>query len=105
MIISHAGMPAPGKPTRAMVETLDIFPTICDLVGIGSPSVLNDQTFVPILEEPNAEGYATFAYKRGAQTIRTETHRLIVHKSGELELYDHKTSEGETKKQLPYSNN
>ena len=37
------------------------------------------------------------AYRGGAQTIRTDTHRLIAHRGGELELYDHTTPEGETK--------
>ena len=52
---------------------------------------------MPILKNPNAKGHPAFAYKGGAQTIRTETHRLIAHRGGELELYDHTTPQGETK--------
>ena len=97
LIISHSGLSAPGKPTRAIVETLDVFPTICDLAGIDTPSNLDGRSLMPILKNPDAKGHPAFAYKRGAQTIRTDTHRLIIHKGGELELYDHESSEGETK--------
>ena len=97
LIIVHPGLAAPGKPTQAMVETLDIFPTVCDLAGLKPPAHLNDQSLMPILKNPNAKGHPAFAYKGGAQTIRTETHRLIAHRGGELELYDHTTPQGETK--------
>ena len=97
LIISHSGLANPGKATRAMVETLDIFPTICELAGLETPGGLNGQSLVPILKNPAAKGHPAFAYKRGVQTIRTDTRRLIAHKSGQLELYDHTSSAGETK--------
>ena len=97
LIIVHPGLAAPGKPTQAMVETLDIFPTVCDLVGLKPPAHLNGKSLMPILKNPNAKGHPAFAYKGGAQTIRTDTHRLIAHRGGELELYDHTTPQGETK--------
>ena len=90
-------MAAAGKPTQAMVETLDIFPTLCELTGLKPPAGLNGQSLMPILADPAAKGHPAFGYKGGAQTIRTETHRLIAHRGGELELYDHTTSAGETK--------
>ncbi|MBT7912072.1 MAG: sulfatase-like hydrolase/transferase, partial [Verrucomicrobia bacterium] len=97
LIISHSGLVNPGKATRAMVETLDIFPTICELTGLKAPAGLNGQSLVPILKNPIAKGHPAFAYKRGVQTIRTDTRRLIAHKSGQLELYDHTSSAGESK--------
>jgi iduronate 2-sulfatase len=97
MIISHPAMDAPGKSTRAMVETLDIFPTLCELAGLNPPTGLDGTSLKPFLKNPEAKGHPAFAYKRGVQTIRTENHRLISHKGGELELYDHTTSSGETK--------
>ena len=97
LIISHPGLANPGKGTRAMVETLDIFPTICELARLKTPGGLNGQSLVPILKNPAAKGHSAFAYKRGVQTIRTDTRRLIAHKSGQLELYDHTSSAGETK--------
>ena len=96
LIISHPHLTARGKPTQAMVETLDIFPTVCDLAGLKPPAGLNGQSLVGILENSNAKGHPAFAYKGGAQTIRTATHRLIAHRGGELELYDHTTPAAET---------
>ena len=96
LIISYSGLANPGKATRAMVETLDIFPTICELAGLKAPGCLNGQSLVPILKNPAAKGHSAFAYKSGAQTIRTDTRRLIAHKSGQLELYDHTSPAGET---------
>ena len=72
-----------------MVETLDIFPTIGKLTGLKTPVGLNGQSLFPILKNPAAKGHSAFAYKNGAQTIRTDNGRLIAHKSGQLELYDH----------------
>jgi iduronate 2-sulfatase len=97
MIISYPTMAAPGKSTRAMVETLDIFPTLCELAGLKPPADLDGTSLKPLLDNPAAKGHPAFAYKRGAQTIRTETHRLIAHKGGELELYDHESSGVETR--------
>ena len=97
LIISHSSLANPGKATRAMVETLDIFPTICELADLKAPAGLNGQSLVPILKNPATKGHPAYAYKRGVQTIRTDTHRLIAHKSGQLELYDHTLSPGETK--------
>ena len=52
---------------------------------------------LPILKNPKAKGHPAIAYRSSVQTIRTDTHRLIAHRRGELELYDHTTPEGETK--------
>jgi iduronate 2-sulfatase len=67
------------------------------LAGLDKPDFLQGQSLVPILKSPQAKGHPAIAYKGGAQTIRTDTHRLIAHRGGELELYDHTTPEGETK--------
>ena len=80
-----------------MGETLDVFPTVCDLAGLDKPDFLQGQSMLPILKNPQAKGHPAIAYRSSAQTIRTDTHRLIVHRKGELELYDHTTLEGETK--------
>ena len=97
LIIAAPRMAAAGKPTQAVVETLDIFPTICELTGLKTPAGLNGQSLMPILVDPSKKGHAAFAYRGSAQTIRTDTHRLIAHRDGELELYDHTTPAGETK--------
>ncbi len=97
LIVSYPGMPQPGKSTRAMVETLDIFPTLCELTGLPRPDFAQGVSLTPQLKNPSAPGHAAFAYFRNARTVRTDTHRLIAHKDGQLELYDHGAADGETR--------
>jgi iduronate 2-sulfatase len=86
-----------GSSTDAIVETLDIFPTLCDLAGVEVPEFTQGVSLKDILQYPNASGHPAIAYKNNASTIRTETHRMILHEDGFVELYNHTTAEKETK--------
>ncbi len=97
LIIHYPGMNREGSKTNAIVETLDIFPTLCDLTGVEFPKFANGVSLKEILEHPNTTGHPAVAYKNGASTIRTATHRLTLHKDGFVELYDHTTAENESK--------
>ncbi|WP_096427381.1 sulfatase [Labilibaculum antarcticum] len=97
MIIYYPGMKHEGYKTNAIVETLDIFPTLCDLTGVEIPEFVQGVSLKEILEYPNTTGHSAVAYTNEASTIRTATHRMTLHKDGFVELYDHTTSENETK--------
>ncbi|MCP3694634.1 MAG: sulfatase [Planctomycetaceae bacterium] len=97
LVIRYPGIPQGGASTQAMVETLDIFPTLCDLAGLPKPGYLDGVSLLPLLKDPSGKGHVAIAYRSKAQTIRTDTHRLIVHRGGFAELYDHTTRAGETK--------
>ena len=98
LIISYPGMPNAGEATSAVVGTLDVFPTLVELTQLPKADFAQGQSLVPILEAPaEAKGHPAFSYGGKGRTIRTETHRLIVHQDGHLELYDHRSPEGETK--------
>ncbi len=97
LIISHPEVKEAGTPSFSIVETLDIFPTICDLAGLEVPEYLQGVSLRPILEDPTASGHSAISYTGGAKTIRTSQHRLIAHRNGHLELYDHSSKEGETR--------
>lgn len=95
-----------GQKADAMVETLDVFPTLCDLTGVTMPKFVQGVSLKNIMENPNHQGHAAIGYtelKLGIETrtIRTEKYRLIVHENGEVELYDHTTLEKETKNIAP----
>ncbi len=96
LIIRHPKMHLPGKTTDAMVESIDLYPTLCDLAGLPRPESLEGTSLVPILESPDAPGHAAISYFKQARTIRTDSHRLISHNDGYIELYDHTTKQGET---------
>ena len=87
---------SPGETTNAIVETLDVFPTLCELTGLPVPEFAQGVSLMPQLSDPKTPGHEAFSYKGGASTVRTDTHRFIRHRSGETELYDHTTPAGET---------
>ncbi|SIR29871.1 iduronate 2-sulfatase [Maribacter ulvicola] len=96
LIIHYPGMERKGATTDAIVETLDIFPTLCDLTGVEIPEFVRGVSLRNILEHPNTSGHPAVAYKNNATTIRTATYRMTLHKDGFVELYDHTTAENET---------
>ncbi|MFK5923464.1 MAG: sulfatase [Verrucomicrobiota bacterium] len=96
LIITYPGMAQPGVNTASIVETIDIFPTLCDLTKLQKPDFLNGTSLLPILKQAQTPGHPAYSYKGNTKTIRTDTHRLIAHKDGHLELYDHSKPDGET---------
>jgi len=80
------GMPKPGIATEAMVEFVDLYPTIVQLAGLPAAPDLDGQRLVPILNDPRREGrpfvLQQFArpFKASAPevmgySVRTRTHR------------------------------
>ena len=96
LIIHHSGIPRPGESTRSMVETLDVFPTLCELANLPQPDFVHGVSLCPLLQDPNAPGHPAVSYAK-ARTLRTDTHRLIAHADGYVELYDHTSPEKETR--------
>jgi iduronate 2-sulfatase len=98
LIVYYPGMKQPGKKTDALVETADIFPTLCELTGIPVPDFKHGVSLLPQLEDPEVQGHDAFSYYRMGSSIRNERYRMILHKKGgHVELYDHQSKEKETK--------
>ena len=97
LIVVSPQVKRPGTSTSSIVETLDIYPTLCDLAGLPSPKHLPGASLLPQLADPKAAGHSAISYHRSGTTLRTATHRLIARKDGSFELYDHTTPAGETK--------
>ncbi|VGO17429.1 Choline-sulfatase [Pontiella desulfatans] len=97
LIVYYPGIGHPGAKTDAVVETLDLFPTLCDLTGVEKPTFAQGESLLPQLNDPSAAGHTALAYRADKATLRTDTHRIIVHqKDGFVELYDHTSPEKET---------
>ena len=99
-----------GAKTSALVETVDLYPTLCELAGLPAPKdlqSLDGESFVRVLKNPSRETKdAVFhAYPRRprgkgeviGRAVRTERYRLVEWKAAgapadtaELELYDYK---------------
>jgi iduronate 2-sulfatase len=106
LMIRSPGVRSPGRKSAAVVETIDVFPTLCDLAGIQSPDFLHGTSLRPLLEDPDAAGRVAVSYFTGAESLRTERHRLIRHRADAAdkvfyELYDHQSPEGETRNIAP----
>jgi len=97
LIVYYPNMKKPGTKADGVVETCDIFPTLCDLVGIQMPEFSQGQSLKPLLRDPKLPGHIALGYKSSARTIRTATHRFTLHNNGNVELYDHRSKEKESK--------
>ena len=107
LIVAHPNS-AKGIKTRAMVETVDLYPTICDLVGLPTPTGLDGRSFSDVTrgESDEARPYVTHVYPRGQRlghAIRDPRYRLVRWSdfSGkdakeDLELYDYQSDPLET---------
>jgi iduronate 2-sulfatase len=101
LIMSVPGMKAAGQKTDAIVEFVDIYPTLADLAGLPLPNGLEGTSLVPLLDDPNVpwSKSAISEYPKGGRqgtAIRTDRYRYVEwrDKSGKLadcELYDHQT--------------
>ncbi|MGB7393074.1 MAG: sulfatase [Pricia sp.] len=86
-----------GQMSDAVVESVDVFPTLCELTGLPVPDFAEGTSLVPIIADPYSKGHEAVAFKGPATTIRTDRYRFIQHGSGDVELYDHGSA---TKEQL-----
>jgi len=96
LIIAYPNIKKCGKGTNAVVETVDIFPTLCDLTALPVPDFTDGVSLKAMLKNPKKKGHVAYGYKGGAKTIRTDRYRFTLLKKGESELYDHKNDPFET---------
>lgn len=55
MIINHPGIKNPGMKSGAVVESLDLFPTLIELCNLPFPGRLEGKSLVPILKDPSTK--------------------------------------------------
>ena len=111
LIVSTPTMKAKGKKTSALVEFVDIYPTLCQEAGLPLPAHLQGISFSPLLNAPQTpwKKAAFSQYPRPTPegevmgyTMRTDRYRYTSWQSKNNptvvvaeELYDHKTDPGE----------
>jgi arylsulfatase A-like enzyme len=101
LIIKIPGMKNAGKKSKAIVETVDIYPTLCDVTGIKPPKNLEGKSIRSILHDPEKSGkQAAYTYQKNRISMRTDRYRLIVHQTKDkwiFALFDHQVDPYETK--------
>ncbi|MGC6425980.1 MAG: sulfatase [Akkermansiaceae bacterium] len=102
LIISAPGMGRRGESSGAVVQTLDLFPTLCDLAKFPKPDFLHGSSLTPQLKYPHEPSKnLAISYRKNVRTIRTGTHRLIAHEDGTHELYRMRSSSDSEKIEDP----
>lgn len=49
LIVSAPKMAAVDNGTKALVECIDVYPTLCELAGLPIPAMLEGMSFAPLL--------------------------------------------------------
>jgi arylsulfatase A-like enzyme len=67
LVISAPGQEASGKPTAALAELIDVYPTLADLCGLKAPANLPGKSLVPQMNDPSqpGKGFALTQVRRG----------------------------------------
>jgi iduronate 2-sulfatase len=81
LIIRSPGLGRPGTPTEAVVETVDVFPTVADLCGLPPPPGLDGHSLRPQLDDPETPSAkpAHSFWTNSQRSIRTPRWRLVEH--------------------------
>ena len=100
LIVSAPGRKVAGTKSNALVEFVDIFPSLCELAGLQLPSHLEGTSFAPLLDAPD-KPWKTAAFTQvvhgpaTGRSLRTDRYRFTrwqkTKSPGEtvaLELYD-----------------
>ena len=91
LIVSFPRQSLRGAETNALVELVDIYPTLCDLCQLPIPSELEGISMLPVIEEPQRP-WKTAVFSQvdvdPAQSIRTDRYRYTERRKTR-ELYDY----------------
>jgi arylsulfatase A-like enzyme len=86
LLIKVPGTGARTGATQALVEFVDIYPSLCELAGLTLPDHLQGTSFVPVLKDPDR------AWKRGAVSVyparyRTDPEKVVMGYSLKTDRY------------------
>lgn len=107
LIISSPGCAA-GQKSRALIETVDVYPTLCELAGLPARDGLDGLSAAATLKSPDVQTRESVihVYPRGerlGRAIRTKRFRMVEWKvpgadasDAEYELYDYEEDPLET---------
>lgn len=109
LIVIDPKMPAKGVATKSLAESVDIYPTLCDLAGLPKPKGIDGTSFAHVLKDSTAptKDSILHVYPRGGmigRAVRTNRYRLVEWKkpgeptsTAQFELYDYEADPAESK--------
>jgi iduronate 2-sulfatase len=94
LLIAAPGLVRRGVATDALVELVDLYPTLAELSGLPRPPGLDGVSLAPLLIDPTRRvKTAAFTYSERmgtlATSVRTDRYRFTRWPNGTAELYDH----------------
>ena len=108
MIVADPRADANGERRAQLVETIDLYPTLCELAGVPIPEAVDGKSFAKLLDDRLADhkdaAYSQYIWKgKMGNSVRTDRWRYVEWrelKDGALvarELYDHTKDPQETR--------
>ncbi|MDH3585382.1 MAG: sulfatase-like hydrolase/transferase, partial [Phycisphaerae bacterium] len=112
LIVQAPGAKGNGQSSPALVEFVDVYPTLCDLAGLPLPDHLEGRSLTPLLRNPGqrfkeAAFSQFFRRRQGTEymgyAMRTDRYRFVqwLRRSDAsrtaVELYDHQTDPAESR--------
>jgi iduronate 2-sulfatase len=109
VIVAAPSALEPGEASSALIESVDIYPTLCELADLPVPQGVDGSSFAAVLRDPSAKTKEAIFHvfpRRDllGRAVRTARYRMVEWKrpganaeSAVIELYDHETDPGETK--------
>ena len=106
LIVRAPGANGNGRHSNALVELLDVYPTLCELAGVPVPDAVEGRSLAPVLSDPTASikdaAFSQFRRDKNevpmmGYSMRTDQYRYIEwqdRRSRDIvatELYDHAT--------------
>ncbi|PAY20297.1 iduronate-2-sulfatase [Rhodopirellula sp. SM50] len=90
---------APGMPsgqTESLAELVDLYPTICDLVGVPVAPAAEGTSLMPVLADSTASVKSEALSFQNGTSIRTDRWHMMRYNDDSEELYDMHHDPGET---------
>ena len=111
LLITAPGVTKPNTTTKQIAESVDIYPTLAELVGLPAPrgpQSIDGVSLVPVLRDPamrvRDHAFHAFPKEKLGRVIRNARYRLVEWKTpgksaetAEIELYDYESDPLETK--------
>jgi len=87
-ILSWPGRVPCGLSIDSLTQQVDIFPTLCEIIGFPAPECVQGKSLVPLMKDPRKEIYEEVLVETGGLTVRNKDWRFTVHPEGWSELYN-----------------